>query len=127
PPPPAPAPAVVAPPEPAPPAAVPEPRARPRSKPHPDDADALALELTALDAARSRLQAGDATGALKAIADYERQFPAGTLALEAALVRLQALLQTGQRAQGEALAKRLVAQNPSELVRARVQRLLDAR
>lgn len=131
----APAQAVMVPePAPVPPVAAPAaesvaPEARPRAKARPrtDDADALALELAALDAARSRLHGGDAAGALKAIADYERRFPTGTLALEAALVRLEALLQTGQRPQGEALAKRLLAQEPSELVRTRIQRLLDAK
>jgi hypothetical protein len=104
----------------------PPPLIKPKA-PKVDDADALAQELAALDRARALLREGNAAGALQAVSAYEKQFPAGTLAPEATLVRLEALLASGAREQAEALAKKFLAQNKSELLQQRVQRLLDAK
>ncbi|MBL9039326.1 MAG: hypothetical protein JNG84_12480, partial [Archangium sp.] len=126
-PPPTPAPVlVVEAPPPAPVAMPPAVRAPPPPRAVEAPEDALSLELESLDRARTFLGAGDAAKALAEITGYQKRFPSGTLATEATLVQLEALLKLGRRAEAEVVSRRFVARNPSELVRQRVQRIFDA-
>lgn len=61
-------------------------------------APALSAELGALDAARSALASGDATGALTQLDAYAHNFPHGKLSLEAEVLRIDALAKSGQTA-----------------------------
>ncbi len=58
--------------------------------------DGLAAEVAVLRIARSKLNGGDAAGALAALNDYERERPAGALGQERAVVRVLALCQLGR-------------------------------
>lgn len=100
--------------------------ARRPAEPAPE-VDDLPAELALLDAARGALAAKDGARALSVLAKYEATFPRGAMVSDARLLRLEALLLAGKRADAEALAKKLAATTDSELVRERVRRLLDAR
>ena len=76
-------------------AATPEPAApvpAPVRAPSPSAPRALTLadEVAAIDAARASLARGDTTGALRALDGYDRTFPRGKLAPEAAALRARA-------------------------------------
>lgn len=91
------------------------------------DTDDLTAELALLDAARKALTAKDAAQALGALTKYDAAFPRGSMKSDAQLLRLEALLLAGRRAEAETLGKKLSSTTDSELVRERVRRLLDAR
>lgn len=85
----------------------------------------LAAELAALDAARSRLNAGDASGALGRLDDYSRSFPRGRLALEAEVLRIDALSRSGQRAAAEKRAATFLRRHPNSVLASRVRAYLN--
>jgi hypothetical protein len=87
------------------------------------DAD-FAEQVRLVDRARALVATGDASGALGAIDAYERRFPHGILAEEAALVRIQAMQARGDRAEAVSLARRFLAQYPESVHRSKVQWLL---
>ncbi|HSY24433.1 MAG TPA: outer membrane protein assembly factor BamD [Polyangiaceae bacterium] len=87
------------------------------------DAD-FAEQVRLVDRARALVAAGDASGALGTIDAYERRFPHGILAEEAALVRIQAMQARGDRAEAGSLARRFLAQYPESVHRSKVQWLL---
>jgi hypothetical protein len=106
--------------------------ARPRSRRQNDVAPAaapglpssLSLELRALEPARRAIRAGDAAAALEALDGYAARFPAGVLAQEATVLRIEALLargDAGDRARAERWADELAARYPDSphVVRAR--------
>jgi hypothetical protein len=84
-------------------------------------------EVELFDAARHRLRSGDPSGALGALGDQLRQYPAGNLALEARALRIEALEGAGQRQRAVAEARAFLAQNPSGLTSHRVRRWLEKR
>lgn len=102
------------------------PAPKPAPKPAPEPADLLALELKLVDEARVALAAGEPAKALAAISAYERQVPKGSLRDEAQLLKLEALVKAGRRAEAQALGERLSKQTGSELVRDRIKGLLGA-
>jgi hypothetical protein len=102
-----PTPASVARPLPLPPVSAPP--APPASVP---DEGTLHDEVAALDRARAALAGGDATGALSAIAAYERAFPRGALADEASMLRIEALARAGRRDDARTEAARWLARDP---------------
>lgn len=71
----------------------------------------LERELRVLSSARSALQLGDGAGCLSAVEEYEREFPSGALGVEAAALRVEALLITSgkeaARREAEAFRKRM--------------------
>ena len=78
----------------------------------PKDALDLDQEVAALDAAR-QLAVRDPARALKALDDYQRRFPRGNLAPEAAVSRdLGALESAGQHDTAEGMARDFLAHNP---------------
>jgi hypothetical protein len=89
----------------------------------PQDAD-FAEQVRLVDRARALVATGDASGALGAIDAYERRFPHGILAEEAALVRIQAMQARGDRTEAASLARRFMAQYPESVHRSKVQWLL---
>jgi hypothetical protein len=97
------------------------PRAEPLEPP-PDDA--LAVERRLIEMARTALTRGDPAATLSAIAQAEREFPAGQLAEERDVLRIQALLATGKRAEAEQAAETFEAKHPKSLELSAVKAML---
>jgi outer membrane protein assembly factor BamD (BamD/ComL family) len=73
----------------------------------------LAEQLAQLKAARARLRAGDAAGALRLLDEYQTD-PHGTaLAAEASLLRIEALAASGKRAEAASEARRFGTDFPT--------------
>jgi TolA-binding protein len=72
----------------------------------------LAEEVAALDLARRALRAGDTAGAQRALGDYDRRFPGGILAPEAALLRVEALLVAGDETAARRIGEEFLAKGP---------------
>jgi hypothetical protein len=73
----------------------------------------LSAEIAALDRARSTARGHDPAGALALLDDYERQFPGGILAVEADVLRIEALADSGQTDRAVALGRVLLRNFPS--------------
>jgi hypothetical protein len=84
----------------------------------------LAEEVDALDRARAALSRGDSRAALQALDAYGRAYPRGRLALEAEVLRIDALDKSGQSAGARRRAERFLRQNPQSVLAARVRRIL---
>jgi hypothetical protein len=108
------------------PSATPEPAPRHRAAPErlrsPAKAPDLGEEIAMLDRARKALGSGDASGAL-ALLDAHSASGAKRLGAEATLLRIEALVRAGRRAEARALAERFVAANPTSALAERAQRL----
>lgn len=85
----------------------------------------LGQEVAALDRARDALAAGNVAGALRQVDEYESQFPRGALAQEATALRIEALLQQGNRDAAARLADRFLASNPKSPHAARIRLLVQ--
>jgi hypothetical protein len=85
----------------------------------------LTAELSALDAARARLNSRDAVGALQLLDVYKREFPRPKLALEAEVLRIFAYDEAGQKALAKKRAETFVAKYPKGVLSARVRRYLE--
>lgn len=100
---------------------------KPAAKPQPseEDPDLLARELALLDRARQQLrtQTPDALATLDA---YEKEFPKGSLRIEAQLVRLEVLMKLDRRDDATRLAAKLIAKDRDGLVKKRVERIIEA-
>jgi hypothetical protein len=110
-------------PAPAPPTAAP---AAPLATLQPADdtaAKALSEEIARLDAVRRLLATRRARPAIDALSGYERDYPAGALRQEAALLRIEAHRRAGDRGRARALAERFLAENPGSPHAARVRSL----
>jgi hypothetical protein len=73
----------------------------------------IADETAMLDRARRALASGSAGTALNELDAYDQRARARALSTEASVLRIEALLQTGQRASAVALAQRLLAAQPN--------------
>jgi len=69
-------------------------------------------EAATLHAVRRSLATGDARGALAMLDEFHRRFPAAHLSTEAAVLRVESLLVTGNRSAAEALGRSLVDASP---------------
>jgi outer membrane protein assembly factor BamD (BamD/ComL family) len=74
--------------------------------------DRLAGEVTALERAHQALAAHNHEAALHLLDRYRTQFPRGALASEETVLRVQALLASGDRAGAQALADAHSAAHP---------------
>jgi TolA-binding protein len=86
----------------------------------------LVEQVTALDVVRAALARRDAAGALAGLDKFQAQYPTSTLAPEAKLLRIEALVQAGDRTRALSLAKRFVARNPNSAHVARLEQLFGA-
>lgn len=84
----------------------------------------IADEIAALDAARRTLDAGNATGALARLDAYAKQFPRGRLGQEAMVVRIRALIGSGQHQRAEALASAFKKNNPQSPYNKRIDSIV---
>ncbi|MES1174414.1 MAG: hypothetical protein ABUL62_08790 [Myxococcales bacterium] len=84
-------------------------------------APALSAELSALDAARSSLSARDPKSALTALDAYARNFPHGKLAIEAEVLRIDALAKSGQTAAARSRAEAFIKRHPDSVLASRVR------
>jgi hypothetical protein len=73
----------------------------------------IAEETAMLDRARRALASGNAATALTELESYDQRARARALSTEAAVLRVEALLQAGQRASAVELAQRLLALQPN--------------
>lgn len=81
----------------------------------------LAHELSSIDAARARLARGDAEGALTKLDAYTRGYPRGRLALEAEVLRIDALDQSGRTSAARERAEAFLRRHPHSVLAARVR------
>jgi hypothetical protein len=81
----------------------------------------LAHELSSLDAARGLLARGDATGALARLDAYGRAYPHGRLGLEAEVLRIDALDESGRGDAARARAQAFLQHHPHSVLAARVR------
>lgn len=87
-------------------------------------ARALGEETIALDHAREALAAHQAFEALRLLDDYHRRFPRGRMRPEAMVLRLAALVQSGNLGAANALASQLLADNAYKTYATRIRSLL---
>jgi hypothetical protein len=85
----------------------------------------LADETAALDAVRVAAQSSGAA-ALGLLDAYDRKFSSGSLRAEAAVLRVEALLAAGRRADAVALATRQISADPQGAHAARLRSLVEA-
>jgi hypothetical protein len=81
----------------------------------------LAHELSTLDAARGMLARGDASGALARLDHYAHAYPHGRLALEAEVLRIDALDAAGRTDAAHARAEAFLDRHPHSVLAARVR------
>jgi hypothetical protein len=73
----------------------------------------LAVEVRSLDAARARLSAGDARGALRLLVQHRKQFGTGSFGPEALFLRMRAEQALGDGAAARRTARQILEQFPS--------------
>jgi hypothetical protein len=88
--------------------------------------DQLLSEVAELDKARSLLAARAPDRALAALDAYAERFPAGSLRLEATVLRIEALAKSGRNGQAAALAKQFLAMHAHTPLAYRVREILDS-
>jgi hypothetical protein len=87
-------------------------------------APSLAEEVAAIKSAKAALASGNAGQSLRELDNYRARFPRGRLAQEAAVVRIEALLKSGNSAAANAAADRFLSANASSPYAARVHTLI---
>jgi outer membrane protein assembly factor BamD (BamD/ComL family) len=83
------------------------------------------MEVESLDRVRKALAASDPPAALRELGAFSARFPSAALAPEATVLRVQALLESGNRHAAERLARRFIAASPGSPHAARVRLLID--
>lgn len=86
----------------------------------------LAEEVQAIDAARAAFEAHEPDRALGILDEYDRAHPRGALVAEAAILRVDVLVQRGDRARAAQLAREALERQPNGPYRARLRSRLDA-
>jgi hypothetical protein len=87
-------------------------------------ASTVPAELALLEQARSALVAGDPALSVSVLDSYTTRFPRGSMAPEAAMLRVEALLKAGDRSDATRAADALLAGDPDSPYAARVRSLL---
>jgi outer membrane protein assembly factor BamD (BamD/ComL family) len=86
--------------------------------------DQLAREVRALELAHRALTEHDPRAALARLDRYRAQFPGGSLSSEAAVLRAQALLASGDRAGAQAVADSFSAAHPDSPYASRLKEIV---
>ena len=97
----------------------------PKADARPASSGVLSAELGELDRARSQLADGDPKGALAVLDDYARTYPRGRLGLEAEVLRIDALAQSGDMQAAKKRAEAFLKRHPKGVLAPRVRRYLD--
>ena len=85
----------------------------------------IGQEIRSIDAARTALRRGDTDEALRAIEHYRAEYgKKGSLGMEATVLRIEALLRGGNRAEGVRLANSFLASHPKSPYAPRIRALL---
>jgi hypothetical protein len=87
--------------------------------------EALRAEVGSLDRVRAKLSSGNASGALALLDEYGRSFPRGLLSLEAEVLRIDALAQSGQPETARKRARAFLRQHPKGVLASRVRRYAE--
>jgi TolA-binding protein len=85
----------------------------------------LGEQVASLDRAGRALAAGEAAEALRLIDEYQARFPTGSLLQEATVVRVDALLALGRRADATAVAATFLSSHPTSPYAAKLRRRLE--
>lgn len=85
----------------------------------------VAEELRLVEDARKALRGGSPSACLTALQTYDATYPHGVLALEANVLRAEALVRSGRHKEGQALATRLLQATPSGPHASRLRKLLE--
>ena len=85
----------------------------------------LAVELAKIDHARAALTAGDPVTALRELDAFERAHPGSSLTEDAWVVRFDALVAKGERAEAREVARTFVRRWPSSPYVTRIRRTID--
>jgi hypothetical protein len=89
-------------------------------------ASTLPVELALLERARAAMGAGELTRALSLLDGYAIRYPRGAMAPEAAVLRIETLVKTGDRPAATRFANAFLATAPHSPYAARIQSLLAA-
>jgi hypothetical protein len=84
-------------------------------------------ELTLLEHARAELQSGRSEAAVITLGSYTQRFPRGVLALEAEVLRIEALAAAGRTHEATKRARRVLERNPNSVVASRLKRFEQPR
>lgn len=87
----------------------------------------LADEVAQLQKAKLALKAGNPSQALSELGTYSQRFPHPVLGSEAAVLRIEAFAQSGDRARAKSLAESFLSKNPNSPYAARLRTLTGAR
>jgi hypothetical protein len=99
--------------------------AKPFSQPASRATNSTAAELTTLDSARSALDFHDPAGALSVLDRYDTSYPHGTLQPEATLLRIEALIDAGDRRAAQRTAATFLTATPDSPYAKRIHSLLS--
>jgi TolA-binding protein len=102
----------------------PHTRNRVTPREHASAVGALGEQVSALDSARRALASGDAASAIRQLDEYEARFPEGALVEEAEVLRVEALVATGDRGAAERAGQRFLAAHPNSPHATRVRALI---
>lgn len=86
-------------------------------------ASSVDAELALLERAKESLDRRRPAAALATVADYEQRHPHGVLAIEAQVIRIEALAQAGQAKEASSAARAFLAAHPNAVQAARVRSL----
>jgi|SRR5579859_1934981 len=89
-------------------------------------ASSLADEVARLDRVRDALLSADPNRALAMLDDYQRAVPTSTLSAEATLLRIEALVQKGERDRAAGLAAEFLRAHPESPVADRMRAIVHA-
>jgi hypothetical protein len=87
-------------------------------------APSLSDELRHMDSVRRALASGNPSLGLERIAEYREDFPRGRFHQEATVLRIQALVQSGQSGQARSEAERFISAHPKSAAAKRVRTLV---
>jgi hypothetical protein len=87
---------------------------------------ALAEEVRRMEAIRRELRTGRASEAMRLLAEYRIDYPAGALADEAVVLQIECLIRLGRKEEAALLARRFLAESPRSPYSTRVNSLLSS-
>ncbi len=102
------------------------PAAQPSSPTSKQPQASLADEVAQLQKAKLALKSGNPSQALAELTTYSQRFPRPTLGTEAAVLRIEALSQSGDSTRAKSLAEGFLAKNPNSPYAARLRSLTGA-